>query len=60
MASDAGALYARVAWEQPSYYVHLWGISNTYTDWVTLPSDRAIVEPRLGGWTARPILDRRL
>src|SRR6476619_2522562 len=25
VAAGSGALYERVAWEQPSYYVHLWG-----------------------------------
>jgi hypothetical protein len=27
VAGGAGALYARVAWKQPSYYVHLWAIT---------------------------------
>lgn len=27
VADSAGALYARAAWQQPSYYVHVWGIS---------------------------------
>lgn len=26
VSDDAGALYGRVAWKQPSQYVHLWGI----------------------------------
>ena len=27
VAAGSGAMYARVAWQQPSYYVHLWGIA---------------------------------